>query len=216
MEAGWFSLARNQFQEAINLDADFYFAYIGKILSNPDMGYGGDDTDIGNYKEVLDDLQHRLDLPVRLSYQQLQEFTAIHALLNGTDYEDGLKRMKAVFDEDTKTVADYIGRTLRGNNLLLLSDSHETLSNVANGGKVFALQYLTHNLNPYKNPRRTTPILSKAAKDAVFIYRSLEIVGSWQITADSVDIAEYYHEWALGKYYRAEVLVRGSTRIDLV
>jgi len=200
MESGWFTLAKQQFEHAIQLDPDYYMAHIGWILSHDQLGYGMSPNDREIYRTKLNEFNTRPDLDVRLSYQDQQVFEAVRQLLNGADLNDGLAELKKVFDNDRTTDTYYIGNTIRGTALLLLSDSHETLESIAKREKkVFPLQLLMNNLNPYKKGKdRITAASQLAATSAVSVYNKLEISGPWQITADSVDISQYYGQWREG------------------
>lgn len=198
MEVGWYNLAHDQLDYAIDLDPDYYMAYIGKVLSNENLGYGMSDAKIGNYKDKLIEINSRPDKQLRLTFQEQLLLDALIALQSADTFSQGLFDMDDVFNEDSETVRDNILAVIRGIGLLLSVDSHITLDSVADASaNVYALQLLTHSLNPYNNENRTTTTLMNAAIKAVFTFQGLDIRGAAQITADSVDISEYYGRWSL-------------------
>lgn len=174
-------------------------AYIGKTLSNTDMGFRLIDSDIGSYKQVLSDIYHKPDLDLKLTYQQMLLLKALVAFHSGEDLQNGLERMNEAFLAEETTQISYVETVISGNSLLLSLNSHAPLQQHS-ANNVFALKYLTKNLNPYKGGwKRRSVEQGEAAVASVYTYQSLEIDGAWKITADCIDIAEYYAEWALGK-----------------
>lgn len=197
MEAGWYDLAHDQFNKALERDPDFYMAYIGKALSNEDMGYGMGDSVVESYKDKLNEIKDRPDIPLKLSFQFQLLLKALVDLNNADNLQKGLEAMSKAFTDDDMTKTSYIDRVVSGNALLLRLDAVGPLQ-TRSENNVFALQYLTHNLNPYKNgKKRNTLPLREAAVDAVFTYQKMEVYGAWRITSDCIDITEYYAQWSL-------------------
>ena len=199
MEAGWYELAHQQFTLAISLDSNYYMAYIGKMLSNEHMGYGGADEQIGNYNSKLLEISQKADVYLRLTYQEQLVLRALLALHGQETLQLGLRKMKDVFDKDTKTLIDTFVSVIKGYNVLELLDAWQPLASITKAkSNVYATRLLTSSLNPYRYRNRTTDIFRQAAIDAVYIYRGLEIIGAQRIAADCIDIAEYYGRWLLG------------------
>lgn len=199
LEAGWYTLSKDQFKKALDVDPDFYTASIGLILSHDNFGYGGKDDVIGSYKTKLQGIDEQLDIDLKLTKQFKLILKALLALHNSETLEGGLQRMNTIFSTDSDTKRNYILRVIAGNVQLLLYNAYGPLARISKKN-VFALHYLTHNLNPYGNGRmRTSLALRDAAISAVFTYQALEVDGAWQISADCIDIAEYYARWSLGK-----------------
>lgn len=197
MEAGWYDLAHDQFNKALERDPDFYMAHIGKALSNEDMGYGMSDNVVKSYRDKLNEIKDKPDIPLKLTFQFQLLLKALIALNNADNLQKGLKAMSDVFTDDAMTKTSYIDLVVAGNALLLHSDSFRPLQ-TRSENNVFALQYLTHNLNPYKNgkDRKSLP-LREAAVDAVYTYEKMEVHGAWRISSDCIDITEYYAQWPL-------------------
>lgn len=175
-------------------------AAIGLILSNENMGYGGTDDVIGGYKAKLEEINQQKDLDLKLTKQNQLILKALLALHTAQSVQDGLSKMNSVFSQDHETKRNYATRVIAGNTQLLRFNSFGPLATIAKSNRIFALHYLTHNLNPYGNgKKRTSPALRKAAIDAVYIYQKLEVDGTAQISADCIDVAEYYADWETGK-----------------
>lgn len=201
MESGWYELARLQFDNATEKDPSYHMAYVGKMLSHELLGYGLSDDDGVSFKDKMKMIIDASDFDVRLSFQEQLLVKALYALQNGSDFLAGLAGMDNVFIEDTVTFKDNIIKVIEGNGNLLTGNSFIKLAQLADSEKnVFALQLLTHNLNPYKlGMNRTALREEKAAVDALFVYDELDIDGAWPITFDGSDIAEYYSKWTRGK-----------------
>lgn len=200
MEAGWYSLAHQQFSLAIDLDTDYYMAYIGKVLSNQNLGYGMSDEKIGSYKERLKNISMQRDVNLRLSYQEQFLLQALVALHSGHSMEQGLIYMNKVFDENVSVVPDYILSVVRAYGLLITAHVYQPLAKIAKSeNNVFALNLLVNNLNPYRVERRRLNLWKDAALSAVFTYQGLGIRGAQEIALTCVDIAEYYGAWSLAK-----------------
>lgn len=201
METGWYNLAHDQLNYAIDLDPEYYMAYIGKVLANENLGYGQTDDKVGmSYKDKLLEIDGTPDKHLRLTLQEQLLLTALITLHTADTFEQGLVDMDNVFTEDTETQRDYILAVIRGIGILLSESSHVTLENAADDYEnVYALQLLTRTLNPYRpeNRNRTTEALMKAAIKAVFTFQGLNIRGADEITEDCVDISQYYGRWAL-------------------
>lgn len=199
MEAGWYELAHDQFNKALEKDEGFYMAYVGKVLSNEDFGFQQTDDEIGSYKEKLNEISQKDDLDGKLTMQQKRILKALTALHNEEKFSDGLRAMAGVLqDVKTDDKSSYVDDVIGGNVLLLRADNVRVLQS-RSSDNVYALQYLTHNLNPYKNgKKRQSDDLRGTAIYAIYTYLELEVRGAAQITADSVDISEYYAQWRLG------------------
>lgn len=199
METGWYTLAHDLLDEAIRIDPDFHLAYVGKMLSNENMGYGMSDGDI-NYGKKMHEIMDSADFKVKLSIQEQLLVEALTKFQDGDDFSDGLKKMSEEFQK-FRGLKDKIVQVVEGNVNLLSRNTYQILSRLADDDEnVFALQLLTHNLNPYKNGKDSiTPDSQKASTDAVFVYQRLGVNGAWQITADCSDIALYYSRWSFGR-----------------
>lgn len=200
MEAGWYELAYHQFNEALARDEEYYTAYIGKSLSYENFGYGlTDSPTLRSYKDILNEIQNQPNLSFKLTLQQKLLLRSLVELHNGSNLKDGLEKMIDVFLTDEKTEVDYVARVVSGNALLLKSDIFSPLESHSENN-VFALQYLTHNLNPYHNGKnRTTYALRDVAVRAVHLFNDLGVNGAARIMADCIDITLYYAEWFLGR-----------------
>ena len=197
MEVGWYKLSHHLLDEAIRIDPNFYMAWVGKMLSNERMGYGL--VDGKSYKDRMSEIYNSLDFKVKLSLQEQLLVQALSTFQNGSTYEEGLVGLIEVFSY-YEGFKDPIIKVIEGNANLLQFDAYQILNTLAEDEKiVFALQLLTHNLNPYKNGKSRISLESRrAATDAVYHYQDLGIGGAWQITADCTDITEYYAEWKIG------------------
>lgn len=201
METGWYELAHYQFEHSIGLDSDYYMAYIGMILSNEQMGYGMSDRLVGNYSDRLLWISHQSDVNLRLTYQEQLLLKSLLALHRADNFTHGLTLMETVFDSDKDTLPDYIITILKNYSALILHATWQPLINFAELNlNAFALQLLTHSANPY---RATDPSvaagLRQTALSVVYLYQSLAIGGAHTMSADSIDIAEYYGKWSLAR-----------------
>ena len=197
MEVGWYDLAHNQFSQAIRLDPNYYMAYIGKILSNENLGYGMSDVHVGNYRMLLTNISRRADFKLRLTFQEQLLFQALYALHRADSFGQGLQMMKTVFDNDSTTLFNSHLSVIKAYNALELLEEWQPLANIAiDHHNVYALHLLTHKLNPYREETNGTRL---AALAAVFAFRRLGVEGAHSIIIDCTDIAEYYGHWFLGK-----------------
>lgn len=201
MEAGWYNLARMMFNNATTIDENYHMAYVGRMLSHTDMGYGLIDIDGVSFKDRLKLILDSVDFEAKLSYQEQFLVRALHTLQSGADYQKGLNEMSLVFADNTgNTLKDVIIKVIEGNGLLLARGVLDRLKQLAKDEKsVYALQLLTHNLNPYgAGENRTSLAEQEAVVEALFIFADLNVNGAWPITFAGSDIAEYYSKWTRG------------------
>lgn len=192
MEAGWYTLAHHLLDQAIDIDSEFHMAYVGKMLSNDNMGYG-----FPSYKQRLRTILNSPDFEVKLSLQEQLIVKAFDKLQSADNFKDGLRKMSGEI-RSYEGSKDKITDVIAGNAELLSDNAHESLLHLAETeNNVYALQLLTHNLNPYTNGK-TFGLNEEASTKAVYAYQSLRVYGAWQISADCSDIALYYSEWGVG------------------
>lgn len=201
METGWYSLARMMLNEATDRDPSYHMAYVGKMLSNDNMGYGLSDDEGVSYKERLKTILDADDFQVRLSLQEQLLVKALYEFQNSNSLKEGLEQMENVFVDDTSTFRDSTINVIAGNGLLLSGNIFSKLKQMADDeSNVYALHLLLHNLNPYgAGKNRTGGRFEQPATDALFDYTKLNIRGAWPITFAGSDIAEYYSRWTRGR-----------------
>ncbi|KAF6031904.1 hypothetical protein EB796_009806 [Bugula neritina] len=200
MEAGWYILAHDMLDKAIAIDSNYSMAYIGKILANKNMGYGLGDDVVPSYYEKLQEIANTADFRVKQSMQEQLLIEALIGLHSAPSLEEGLEVMIKIFSSDTTTKKNYILNVVDGNAQLLHFNNYKTIEGIAEDSNTFALQLLTHNLNPYKNGKNIiSPESENTATGAMYTFEALEVKGAWQIYSDCVDIAEYYAYWNKGQ-----------------